>query len=211
MITTRRGVSIAISIGVLALMALSLAITLATAELDHGQATPDPHGDHAMATPDSSISTGTGVIYLTITNDGDTDDTLLEATTDRAERVEPHETSVEDDIGRMTPLDGPLAIPAGESVTLEPAGMHLMLVNLTDDIRLGDRFAVTMTFEEAGEVVVPVTVALDADDVESDPVTVGDLTIQGVWSRPAPRIDGASGTPVGTAIATPEADDDHQH
>lgn len=189
------------------LLALALAITLTTAQNDHDDATPTTHGHHAMATPDGSVSTGNGVIYLTITNDGAADDTLLEATTDRAERVEAHKTSVEDDIGRMMPLDGPLVIPAGESVTLEPAGMHLMLVNLTDDIQLGDRFEAAMTFEEAGEVVVPVAVALDADDVESEPVTVGDLTIEGVWSRPAPRIDGASGTPA----ASPEPDDEHQH
>lgn len=205
MMTMRRGFTV--SMGVLVLMALALATTLTTAQHDHAPATPDPNADHAMATPDGSPSTGNGVIYLTITNDGDTDDTLLEATTDRAERVEAHETSVEDDIGRMTPLDGPLAIPAGESVTLEPAGMHLMLVNLNDDIQLGDSFEAAMTFEQAGEIVVPVAVALDADDIESEPVTIGDLSIEGVWSRPAPRLDGASGTPV----ASPESDDEPQH
>lgn len=198
-------------LGVLAVMAMALAATLTIARDDHGYATPESHGDHAMATSGTSASTGTGVIYLTITNDGDSDDSLLEVSTDRAERVELHETTIEDDIGRMTPVKGPLAVPAGESVTLEPAAMHLMLVNLTDDIQLGDGFEVTLVFEEAGDVTVPVTVALGAEDVEGEPVTVGDLTIESVWSRPAPMIDGVIGTPVSISVSTPDADDDHQH
>lgn len=204
------------------LMTLTLASSVTIAQDDHDHGAPEGHGNHAVATPDPSPSTGIGVVYLTVTNDGDNDDTLLEATTDRAERVEPHVTTIEDDIGRMMPLDGPLVIPAGEAVMLEPAGMHLMLVNLTDDIRLGDSFDLTLTFEEAGEIVVPVTVALGAQDVEeadgdadAEPVTVGDLTIEGVWSRPAPKIDGLAGAPstssVQAGVATPEADDEHDH
>ena len=184
----------------LALLAIAVAgsITLAHEGHDHGGATPKATPgamDHSMA------STGTGVVYFTITNEGDEDDTLLEASTDRAERVEIHETVVENEIGRMLPVDGPLVIPAGESVALEPGGLHMMLVNLTDDIRLDDSFEVTLTFEHAGEVVLPVTAVLDAEDAQGETVTVGDLTIEDVWSRPAPKIDGVSGTPP----ATPES------
>lgn len=195
--------------GIVLVLTTTLAGSIALAHdgHEHGEATPNAmldsgHGGHAMATPGVTdpglASTGTGVVYLTITNDGDTDETLLEASTDRSERVVIHETVVENEVGRMLPVDGPLAVPAGETVTFESGGLHMMLVNLTDDIRLGDAFEVTLRFEHVGEVVVPVTAALDAEDAMGEAVPVGDITIEGVWSRPAPKIDGVSGTPVAT-------------
>ena len=135
---------------------------------------------------------------MTIENTGDDDDALLGGSTDRAQTVEVHEMRVQDDIGIMVAHDGPLVIPAGESVALEPAGLHIMLIDLNDDIRLGDTFDLTLEFEQAGEVTIPVTAALDAEDAEGESIEAGDLEISGVWSRPAPRIDGAS-------PATPDA------
>jgi periplasmic copper chaperone A len=179
----------------LAILAMAFTASIATAQHDHGHddATPGAHDGHMAATPghdhDHETGTGTGVIYLTIANTGDEDDALLGATTDRARAVEMHETKVENDIGTMLPHDGPLVIPAGESVSLEPAGLHIMLVDLNEDIRLGDTFEVTLEFERAGEVTIPVTAVLDAEDVEVEPVEAGELEISGAWSRPAPRID----------------------
>lgn len=202
MTTTRR--LFALVAGMAALMALMFASNVTAAYDDHG--TPDAADDHMMATPsgsdgmDMSMS-GTGVVYMTITNDGGVDEELVSASTDRSSAVEIHETIVENEVGRMMPLDGPLVIPVGESVSLEPGGLHVMLVGLTDDIQLGDTFEVTLTFAEAGDVTIPVTAVLDAEDAEGDPVTGGNLTIEGVWSRPAPMIDGMNGTP----MATPES------
>ena len=65
-------------------------------------------------------------------------------------------------------------------------------------VKVGDTFEVTLEFERAGEVTVPVTAVLGAEDAEGEAVEAGYLEISGVWSRPAPRIDGA-------APATPEA------
>lgn len=197
--TVRRIIAIAASM--IALVAVALAGTLATARHDHGHGTPHAHGNNMMATPGAmSGMTGTGVVYLTITNEGETDDALVSVSTDRADLAEIHETRVQDEIAVMMPHDGVLEIPAGESVSLEPSGLHIMLVGLTDDIRLGDTFDVTLTFEEAGEVTLPVTAVFDAENAEGESVSVGDLTIEGIWSRPAPRIDGMGG---GTPIASP--------
>ncbi len=189
--STRRILSLTAAL--VAILATALAGSLAAAQHDHGHgdATPDAHGHHTSMT-------GTGVIYMTIENTGDEDDALIGGSTDRAQAVEVHETKIENDIGTMLPHDGPLPIPAGESVALEPAGLHIMLVGLNEDIRLGDTFEVTLEFERAGEVTVPVTAVLGEEDAEGETVEAGDLEISGVWSRPAPRIDGA-------APATPEA------
>lgn len=158
----------------------------------------------ASATP--GPDTGTGIVYLTITNEGDADDALVSARTDRSERVETHESVVTDGIARMTPMGGELPIPAGESVAFEPVGAHLMLVNLTEDIRPGDTFDLVLEFAEAGAVTIPVTAVFNEKDAEGDAVTVGDLTIDGVWSRPAPRIE-----PGGTAVVDPAGTPREEH
>lgn len=197
--STRRILTIAATF--FAILATAFAGSLVAAQ--HGSSTPGAHDSHMTGTPDAHQDhhmggTGTGVIYMTIENTGGEDDALIGGTTDRAQAVEIHETKIVNDTGTMLPHDGPLPIPAGESVALEPGGLHIMLVDLNDDIRLGDTFEVTLEFERAGEVTVPVTAVLDAKDAEGETVEAGDLEISDVWSRPAPRIDGA-------APATPEA------
>lgn len=47
-----------------------------------------------------------------------------------------------------------LDIPAGETVTLEPGGFHIMLLELKGQINDGDTIPVTLTFEKAGEIQV---------------------------------------------------------
>ncbi len=49
-------------------------------------------------------------------------------------------------------------LPAGEVVALEPGGLHVMLIGLVDDLRPGDTFDLTLSFEQAGERTVSVEV-----------------------------------------------------
>lgn len=53
----------------------------------------------------------------------------------------------------MRPIDG-LDLPAGDDVSLEPGGYHIMLLELKKPIAAGDTIPVTLTFEKAGEVKV---------------------------------------------------------
>jgi copper(I)-binding protein len=198
-----------------AMLALAMAGSLAAQSGQQIGGTPAGHGGHGgmMATPGAGGmgtmgQTGNGVVYLTITNDGDADDALLGGATDRAQRVEVHQMTVENQVARMQPVDGPLPIPAGETVSLEPGGLHMMLVNLTDDNVVGDVFELTLEFEQAGEVTIEVPVRLDAEpadnEVASETVEAGDLTIEVAWSRPAPMLM-TGGHMMGTPAATPEA------
>jgi copper(I)-binding protein len=200
----RRMVTWTAAIG--ALITLMVASSVA-AQSGHMTGTPESHQHGSMmATPGTDGpmmgSTGNGVIYLTITNSSDEDDALVSATTDRAQQVELHEMSVEEQVATMHPADGPLPIPAGETVTLEPGGLHLMMVNLNESNRAGDVFELTLTFERAGDVSIEVPVRPDAEAQDGEPeshtVEAGDLIIEGTWSRPAPRL-----TPAGESEATP--------
>lgn len=171
---------------------------------DHSSAHDDHHHHVTDATPLASpvANTGTGAVYLRITNNGDAPDRLDSATTDAAQTVEMHGMEMDGDVMRMTPMPDGLEIPAGETVTLEPQGGHLMLVNLNHDLRPGSTFRITLVFEQAGEVDVEVLVDVEAPQ-DSAPVTVGEITIDQVWSIPAPMIDGIASDSPATPVATP--------
>jgi len=57
----------------------------------------------------------------------------------------------------MQPVDG-IDLPAGTAVELKPGGYHIMLLDLASPLEAGQTFTITLTFEQAGSVEVPVTV-----------------------------------------------------
>jgi copper(I)-binding protein len=57
----------------------------------------------------------------------------------------------------MRPVDK-IAIPAGKTVSLAPGGYHVMLLQLKNPLTTGQKFTLTLTFEKAGKVDVPVEV-----------------------------------------------------
>lgn len=99
----------------------------------------------------------TGAGYLTLTNTGAGEDRLVAASGAIAARIEIHETTVTDGVARMRPLDG-LLLPPGQTVALEPGGVHLMLIGLSAPLTEGESVPVTLTFEQAGEIEVELAV-----------------------------------------------------
>jgi periplasmic copper chaperone A len=103
----------------------------------------------------------TGAAYLVaIRNEGDRADRLLAASTTLAERVELHQMRMDRDVMRMHALPG-IEIPARATVSMRQGsadGYHLMLFGLRRQLVTGDRFALTLRFERAGEVQVEVWV-----------------------------------------------------
>ncbi|MEM9037354.1 MAG: copper chaperone PCu(A)C [Actinomycetota bacterium] len=53
-------------------------------------------------------------------------------------------------------------VPAGETVSLEPGGLHVMLLDLPDPLEAGEEFDITLTLEDGEEVVVGVEVRDEA-------------------------------------------------
>ena len=174
----------------------------------HIQASPisipaDDHEHHDHMDMDLS----TGAIYMTLTNTGDTPDRLLHLETNAAEAVEIHEVMMHGSVMEMTPLHDGLEIPTGETVSLKTGDYHIMLIGLTKSLMAGESLELKMTFEHAGDVTVTVPILRSEpndDDGSSKTTEVGDLVIEGVWSRPAPKID----TNVATPISSPEIPSD---
>lgn len=78
-------------------------------------------------------------IFATLTNNTDHDITLVGGSTDIAPIVQTHE--VVD--GMMQEKKGGIVVPARQTVTLEPGGLHVMLMNLKKAIVSGDKINFT--------------------------------------------------------------------
>lgn len=120
------------------------------------------HGAHALDVRNAWASPTPGGVdvsagYLTIINETGAEDRLVGASSPRASEVSVHEMSMDGGIMRMRGLDG-LAIPPGAEITLEPGGLHLMFMGVTQPFAEGESIPLHLTFEHAGAVdlVLPV-------------------------------------------------------
>lgn len=114
----------------------------------------------------SAASQSTGAAYMTITG-GKSADTLtaVAVPADVAKTAEMHETAMAmgasgasgSGMMEMKPVSS-IAIGAGKSVALAPGGYHIMLMELVKPLTTGQKFTLTLTFEKAGKVEVPVEV-----------------------------------------------------
>jgi hypothetical protein len=109
----------------------------------------------ARATPPTA-PTGGG--YLSIKNTGTEPDRLMSASSPAAETVQVHEMKMEGNVMRMRPIEGPLEIKPGETVTLAPGGMHMMMMGLKGPFKQGERVPLTLVFEKAGKIDVEMVV-----------------------------------------------------
>jgi copper(I)-binding protein len=101
--------------------------------------------------------------YLKITNNGVSDDRLIAAKAAIAQRVEIHSMELDQGVMRMRAVDGGLAIAAGDSVTLAPGGLHIMLMGLTIDLAPDTQHEIILVFEKAGDIKLTGTAKRPAD------------------------------------------------
>lgn len=104
----------------------------------------------------------TGAAFMVIHNMGETDDRLIAARSEAAERVELH-THLSDENGlmQMRKIEGGIAIPAGGAAALERGGDHVMFLGLTAPFVAGETVPLVLLFEQAGEIAIDVPVDND--------------------------------------------------
>ncbi|MEI4473028.1 copper chaperone PCu(A)C [Frigidibacter sp. MR17.24] len=127
--------------GPLALPAAAHEITAGSFEIIHPMIPLPPRG----------AKTAAG--YMAIANEGDTPDTLVGIETAIARRAEVHGTQMDGTVAKMQAVPR-LEIPAGETVLLEPGGLHVMLMGLTGPLAEGDMIPATLVFDRAGRVEI---------------------------------------------------------
>ncbi|WP_082093335.1 copper chaperone PCu(A)C [Demequina sediminicola] len=73
---------------------------------------------------------------------------FVSASTPVSSMVELHETTMDDGGDMMmSAKEGGFAVGEGETLTLEPGGNHIMLMDVTEPIEAGDVVTLTLTFE----------------------------------------------------------------
>ncbi|MEM7271178.1 MAG: copper chaperone PCu(A)C [Pseudomonadota bacterium] len=103
-----------------------------------------------------------GGAYVSLMSHGATD-RLVSAASDAAKRVEIHTHKEVDGVMKMREVEGPLTLSPDTPITMEPGGIHVMLMGLNGPLTEGETLDVTLTFEKAGEMTVTVpVVARDA-------------------------------------------------
>jgi len=106
-----------------------------------------------LAMGGAKTGSGTGAIYAAIVNAGSDPDALLAAASDAAMAVEIHETYQDSGMMKMRPVTK-IEIPAGKTVEMKPGGYHIMLLNLTRDLKAGETVELTLVFQKAGRIPV---------------------------------------------------------
>jgi copper(I)-binding protein len=113
----------------------------------------------------SALQGENGVIYLIVHNHTAKDDVLLSASSDIAQAVEIHETSMTDDgVMQMAPVSS-IPLAAGEEIEFQPGGLHIMLVGLNRDLKTGETITLTLHFEKHADIIVQVPV-MDMSDMD---------------------------------------------
>ncbi|HTN62770.1 MAG TPA: copper chaperone PCu(A)C [Devosia sp.] len=115
-------------------------VTIGTLEL---------HDGFARATlPNAPV----GGVFFAVTNTGTVDDQLVSVAAPDLGDAQLHTMSMDGDVMKMQALPEGIAIPAGQTVTLEPSGLHVMVMGLKAPFVEGQTVKVTLTFAVAGSV-----------------------------------------------------------
>ena len=125
-------------------------------EYDVGQL----HIDHPWSREMPPVAP-TAAAYFVVHNNGSEDDHLVAVSTPVAGKAELHEHVLVDGVMKMQQVQN-VAVPAGGEVAFEPMGYHVMLFDLMQQARDGERFPLTLIFEKAGQVEVEVAVHKEA-------------------------------------------------
>ncbi len=107
----------------------------------------------ARATPPGMA---VAAVYLTLVG-GSQADRLVGAETPRAGMAQIHVVSEAEGMARMRQTEG-VDVPAHKSVALAPQGTHIMLMDLPRPLVAGERFPLTLQFEQAGKIGISVEV-----------------------------------------------------
>lgn len=101
-----------------------------------------------------------GAFYMTITNNGDSNDALLAAASDACGTVELHEMYDKGDgvMGMRPVQSGSIPVPAGGSAELKVGGLHVMCLGKQVEFNVGTEIPVKLTFENAGEIDITVKI-----------------------------------------------------
>jgi hypothetical protein len=112
--------------------------------------------DHPFtrATPPGAKSGGA---FFVVENASPTPDKLIGAASPAAGAVEIHQMVMDGGVMKMRAMPA-LEVPAGGKLELKPGGYHVMLLDLKQPLKVGDKVPLTLTFQNAGSIDIAVEV-----------------------------------------------------
>lgn len=136
-----------------AVMHLSLLVSLPASAHD------GPHGIEVVDAWAKASLAGTtnGAAFVTLSNRSGEGDRIVGAESPVAAKVELHTHMMNDGVMKMRPVAA-IDLAAGETAKMEPGGLHVMLLGLTEPLTEGASFPLTLILERSGRVQVEVMV-----------------------------------------------------
>ncbi|HET9905427.1 MAG TPA: copper chaperone PCu(A)C [Anaerolineales bacterium] len=105
-----------------------------------------------------------GAVYFVIQNNSGATAELIAASSNVAESVEMHESSIaEGDVMRMQQVFS-VSMEHRSEIIFEPGGLHVMLVNVNRDLELGEYVELILHFKNHEDIPVTVSVSEFAPD-----------------------------------------------
>lgn len=96
--------------------------------------------------------------YMIITNNGNTPERLVAASSTDAGQTTLHETQNNNGVMLMLPARDGFEIPASGKVELAPSGKHVMLENVKRTLKIGDTTAIVLKFQSGKEMALTLPV-----------------------------------------------------
>lgn len=161
--TTLSSLVAAVALTALALTGCTTASTDASTDASSAGDTMADHVTVTDAWVKEPTMPGMTGMFGTIENTGDSEVVLVGGSSPVAGMVEIHESIAG---GQMQALEGGLVIDAGKMATLEIGGNHVMLMELSGTLAVGDEVTVTLKFEDGStlDVTAPVKSAAGGDE-----------------------------------------------
>ncbi len=133
------------------LLAAALLASVSMATQGGEMAIGDPY---ARAVPPGQPNSA---VFMSLENRSDQDQALVAAESDVSEIVELHTHVEEEGMMRMRQIEK-IDVPAGETVTLQPGGLHVMLIGLQQALEPGQTIDLNLVFEDGSRIPVQATV-----------------------------------------------------
>ena len=102
----------------------------------------------------------TAAAYFSLHNHTQNNDELIGASSAIADMVEIHESKMENDVMTMNMVSS-IPLKAGDELTFEPGGLHVMLIGVKQELNVGDEFELVLKFKNHADITVNVKVERD--------------------------------------------------
>lgn len=104
--------------------------------------------------------------YVNIINHTKQNDKLIKVKSDIFPIIELHATQINENAVATMKRKNNIPIHTHQETQLKPAGNHIMIRGIQQQLKIGEIHTLTLVFENAGEIKVPFTVKTIADTLQ---------------------------------------------